>query len=133
MSFKKIIFIVLGAELLVALLAINNYGLTLEGLQATTRFSARLSLIVFSFIFLFLPQGREKLSGFISSKPFHVFAVVHGIHLIELLAYVYLSNANLIPIRLAGGFLAYVFIFAMPFIQGYYETGSISQKKYSAA
>jgi hypothetical protein len=51
----------------------------------------------------------------------------------ELLSYVYLSKANLIPIRLAGGFLAYVFIFVMPAIQHYFESGKIDLKRYTLA
>jgi hypothetical protein len=133
MPFRKIFLFVLIAELLIALLAINNYGATLEGLQATTRFSGRLSLAVFTIIFIFLPFNRSKLEQFLSSKPFLVFAIVHGIHLFELLSYVYLSDANLIPIRLAGGFLAYVFIFTMPILHFYYESGKINQKKFSIA
>jgi len=133
MTFKKALLLILAAELLIALLAINNYGFTLEGLQATTRFSGRFSLAIFSLIFILLTFKREKLSSLLSTKPFHIFAIAHGIHLIELLLFVYLSKANLIPLRLAGGFLAYVFIFVMPVIQQYFENGKISQKKYTLA
>lgn len=130
MSLKKSLFVIIVAELLIALLAINNYGLTLEGLQATTRFSGRLSLFIFSFMFILTVFSRDNLVQ-LSAKPFHVFAVAHGIHLIELLSYVYLSNSTLIPIRLAGGFLAYIFIFMMPAIHSYHLSGNLSQKKYS--
>lgn len=133
MSFKKSLIIVLIAELLIALLAVNNYGLTLEGLQATTRFSGRLSLLLFSIIFLVAAFDREKLSSFLSPKPFLVFAIAHGIHLAELLSYVYLSEADLIPIRLAGGFVAYVFIFIMPLLHSRYWAGSLEPKKYALA
>src|SRR5690242_10065901 len=107
MPFKKALTLILIAELSVALLGIANYGFTLEGLQATTRFSGRLSLVIFSVIFIYLTFNREKLASFLSAKPFHVFSFAHGIHLLELLSYVYLSKNALIPIRLAGGFLAY--------------------------
>lgn len=117
------------AELLIALLAIYNYGFTLEGLQATTRFSGRLSLVIFSLVFILLSLDRKNLS----LKPFHVFAIAHGIHLAELLSYVILSKANLIPVRLAGGFLAYVLIFTMPAIHSYYTSGKITPRKYILA
>ncbi|HEU5291030.1 MAG TPA: hypothetical protein VFU05_10330 [Cyclobacteriaceae bacterium] len=133
MSFKKATLLILLAELLVGLLAIYNYGFTLEGLQATTRFSGRLSLVIFSLIFIYLTFNREKLASFLSVKPFHVFAIAHGIHLIELLTYVYLSKNELIPIRLAGGFLAYVFIFIMPFIHTQFISERLAPKKYMLA
>ncbi len=133
MSIKKSILIVVVAELLVIVPAVNNYGLTIEGLQATARFSGRLSLLIFTFIFFLLPFSREKLTRILSSNPFLVFSVAHGIHLIELVSYVYLSRADLIPIRLVGGFLAYVFIFLMPVIHVYYESGKITQNRFSIA
>ena len=131
MSFRKAILLILLAELTVALLAIANYGLTIEGLQATTRFSGRLSLVIFSLIFIYLTFNRERLYSLLSAKPFHIFAIAHGIHLVELLSFVYLSKANLIPLRLAGGFLAYVFIFIMPVIQNRFENEKLSSKKYA--
>lgn len=131
MTFKKTVLLTLLIELLIVLLAIYNYGINLEGFQATTRFSGRFSLLLFSLIFIFLPRNREKLYSSFSGRPFHIFAIAHGIHLIELLTYVYLSEVNLIPIRLAGGFLAYLFIFSMPMVQYYFEHGKIDQKKYS--
>lgn len=133
MSFKKAIILILIAELLIGLLAINNYGTSLEGLQATTRFSGRLSLFLFSIIFLVAAFNREKLSNFLSAKPFLIFAVAHGIHLAELLSYVYLSKTDLIPIRLAGGFVAYVFVFIMPILHWLYRAGNFEPKKYALA
>jgi hypothetical protein len=131
MTLKRAVLLVLIAQVAIAALAVNNYGFTLEGLQATTRFSGRLSLAIFSVLFIFLPRNREKLSSYFSNQPFYIFAIAHGIHLVELLTYVYLSKVDLIPIRLAGGFLAYVFIFSMPVVQYYFEQGKIPQKKYS--
>jgi hypothetical protein len=131
MSFRKAFLLILLAELIVGLLAVYNYGFTIEGLQATTRFSGRLSLIIFSLIFVYLTFNREKLSSFLSAKPFHMFAIAHGIHLIELISFVYWSGADLIPIRVAGGFLAYVFIFIMPIIHTRFENGKVSGKKYA--
>lgn len=131
MSVKKAILLILIAEALIALLAIYHYGYTLEGLQATTRFSGRLSLAVFSVMFIFLPRNRDKLYSLLSTKPFLIFAFAHGIHLMQLLAFVYLSNADLIPIRLAGGFLAYVFIFIMPLLHTYSDNGKISPKQFN--
>ncbi|MDH4058835.1 MAG: hypothetical protein OEU76_08715 [Cyclobacteriaceae bacterium] len=130
MTFRKAIVLVLGLELLIGAFAYFNYGQTLEGLQAVTRYSGRLSLVLFSVIFLLLPKNEKGIKLILSEKPFQVFAVAHGIHLVELLSYVYLSGNDLIPLRLAGGFLAYVIIFAMPFIQDRHITGNLTPKRY---
>lgn len=89
-------------------------GITLEAIHITTRFSGRLSLITFSFIQL--TRGKPSATGWVSDKPFLLFAILHGIHLVELLSYVIWSGTPLIPIRLLGGALAYVFIFIMPLL-----------------
>lgn len=133
MTFKKTLLLILLAEMLIALLAIYNYGFAIDGLHATTRFSGRFSLVIFSLIFICLTYKPVKLSLFLSTRPFHIFAIAHGIHLVELLSFVYLSKANVVPLRLAGGFLAYVFIFVMPFLQVSFDKGKLSQKKYLVA
>jgi hypothetical protein len=133
MSFKKTAGLVVLLEILIAALAVFQYGNTLEGLQAVTRYSGRLSLGLFSVIFLFLPSDEQRLKGVLSEKPFHAFALAHGIHLVQLLTYVYLSGNDLIPVRLAGGFLAYVIIFAMPVIQQNHLAGHIDHKMYVIA
>jgi hypothetical protein len=130
MTFKKVIIFVVSFELLIGTFAYFNYGLTLESLQAVTRYSGRLSLALFSVLFILLPQNEQRATNIISSKPFHVFAVAHGIHLVELVTYVSLSGNDMIPIRLAGGFLAYAMIFAMPIIQNRHLSGNITPKKY---
>jgi hypothetical protein len=110
-------------ELFILLLSYILYGLSLETWQAIARFSGRLSLIVFSMIFIL--QGSSS-SHYLPARPYFVFAVVHGIHLIELLIYIALSNNELIPIRLAGGFVAYLIVFVMPWIEHQYLNGKIS-------
>lgn len=130
MNIRNTIILVCVLELFIAALAANNFGLTLEGLQAVTRYSGRLSLGIFSIIFMLLPGNEARATGILSPKPFHIFAFAHGIHLLQLLTYVYLSGNELIPIRLAGGFLAYVFIFTMPIIHHYNKTGKVSDQKF---
>lgn len=133
MNLLRLFLLVIIAELLIAVLATHNYGFTIEGLQATTRFSGRFSLALFSLIFILLPRNRKTLHLILSEKAFLVFAVAHGIHLLELLSYVYLSKVTLIPVRLAGGFLAYVLIFSLPVLQYYFESSKLSEKKYQVA
>ncbi len=129
---RNAIVLVVLAELAVAALGINNYGWTVEGLQATTRFSGRLSLFIFSFIFLLYPNDKRALTFYFSENFYLAFAIAHGIHLIELLSYVKLSGTILVPYRVAGGFLAYVIIFLMPFFQHRAETGKLSAARYQS-
>jgi hypothetical protein len=133
MTLRNAVISVILLECLVAAFAFYHYGQSLEALQAVTRYSGRVSLFVFSIIFILLPQHEPTLERILSTKPFLIFAVAHGIHLAELLTYVYLSGNEFIPIRLAGGFLAYAFIFAMPFIKGYAQTGKITVGRYKIA
>lgn len=130
MSIRNGVVLIVALELISAALAISHFGYTLEGLQAVTRYSGRLSLIVFSLLFILLPAHEPRLSAILSSRYFLVFALAHGIHLLQLITFVYLSGNELIPIRLAGGFLAYIFIFAMPLAQQYYKAGKLNHQKF---
>jgi hypothetical protein len=131
MKFKDALLSTLIIEVGVALLAVINYGATLETLQAVTRFSGRVSLGIFSLIFLFHNHRHIHVKSILSEKYFSIFAIAHGIHLIQLLSFVYLSGNELIPLRLAGGFLAYLLIFIMPYAQQIFENKKISFKQYS--
>jgi hypothetical protein len=130
MSFKRAIGLVLVVEGALALLALIYYGGTIENLQAVTRYSGRFSLTLFSAIFL-LQKNKPMLERLLSKQYYAIFAIAHAIHLAELLSYVYLSGIPLVPHRLAGGFLAYMFIFAMPFLQVAVEKGSLSEKRFA--
>lgn len=130
MKTKRAIFLVLTGEALVAALGLFRYGWTIEGLQATTRFSGRFSLLLFSFIFLLYPDNQNRLRKIMSENFFLSFALAHGIHLLELLSYVYLARIELVPVRVAGGFLAYVLIFLMPWLQRINGAGGISDHRF---
>lgn len=131
MSFRNAFLSTLIIEVGIALLAVINYGVTLEALQALTRFSGRASLIIFSLIFLFQHHQFIKIKSILSDKYYLVFAIAHGIHLVELLTYVYLSGIPLVPIRLAGGFLAYLLIFVMPWMEMQFRQAKITSKQFS--
>lgn len=131
MKFKDALLSALIIEVGIALLAVINYGATLETLQAVTRFSGRVSLAIFSLIFLFQHHRYLPVKTMLSEHYFSIFAIAHGIHLIELLVFVYLSGNELIPLRLAGGFLAYVLIFIMPYAQHLANQNRISTKQFS--
>ena len=132
MKFKDALLSTLIIEVGIALLAVINYGVTLETLQAVTRFSGRASLAIFSLIFLFQNHRYINVKSILSEKYFSIFAIAHGIHLIQLLSFIYLSGIELIPIRLAGGFLAYSLIFIMPYAKHQFELNKISPKQFSA-
>ncbi len=132
MKFKDALLSTLIIEVGIALLAVINYGVTLESLQAVTRFSGRASLLIFSLIFLFQNHKHLNVKSILSEKYFLIFAIAHGIHLLELLSFVYLSGTPLIPIRLAGGFMAYVLIFIMPYAQIMFERNKLSLKAFSS-
>jgi hypothetical protein len=130
MSPRKIIilFVLLEASLIVISVLLDGYSVA--ALQTITRFSGRLSLFLFSAIFL-LHNKPDTIQEWLSDKFYLLFAVVHGIHLIELLSYVYLSKIALVPYRIAGGFLAYLYIFLMPVFKSYKESGRISDRAFS--
>jgi len=131
MKFKDALLSMLIIEVGIALLAVINYGATLETLQAVTRYSGRASLAIFSLIFLFQNHRYIPVKRILSEQYFSIFAIAHGIHLLQLLSFVYLSVNELIPIRLAGGFLAYLLIFIMPYAQHLVEHHKISIKLFS--
>jgi len=131
MTYKSAFALVLLLETLAILLGVINYGWTLEGLQALTRFSGRVSLGIFSAIFLFYNHPAINIRKILSDNFFLVFAIAHGIHLFELLSYVYFSGGNLIWYRVAGGMLAYAIIFAMPWIHQKYEAGQVTERRFN--
>ena len=130
MSSRKLIILFVAIEICIIGLGLLSEGYSLTALQTITRFSGRLSLFLFSAIFL-LYNKPTKITMWLSDQFYLLFAIVHGIHLIELLSFVYLSGIKLAPYRIAGGFLAYLFIFAMPLIQSYKIRGALSDRTYS--
>jgi len=130
-KFKDALLSILIIEVGIAVLAVMNYGVTLESLQAVTRFSGRASLAIFSLIFLFQKHRYIKLTSILSDKYYLIFAIVHGIHLAQLLTFIYLSGNKLIPVSLAGGFVAYLIIFIMPYAQHRLKVGNVPLKQFA--
>lgn len=110
---RNVFVFFVSLELLIILIPVLLFGFTLEAFQTITRFSGRLSLIFFILV-ITLKHRNFDTSPWISQQPYLLFAIIHGIHLVELLLYVTQANIRLIPLRLAGGFLAYLLIFLMP-------------------
>jgi hypothetical protein len=127
---SRIAFMIfISAEILIVLTAILMDGISLEALHTTTRFSGRLSLMFFSAM-LITRREPQSFTKFLSDKPYLLFAVLHGIHLIELLFYVQLSGNKLIPLRLLGGFVGYIFIFLLPYLSTLHSKAKISAKAF---
>jgi len=131
MKTRTALFFAVVASALVIVVAVTLHGWSLAGLQATTRFSGRLSLAVFATIFILYPKRENRLKELLSPGFFLVFAVIHGIHLVELLTYVYKSQIPLVPTRVAGGFLAYALIFVMPYLQVQTDRGRLAAEKFA--
>lgn len=116
--------LMLCAEILVIIYALLANNSLVDSLQTMARLSGRVSLILFCLIFVhYHPGDRVK-------NAFFVFAVAHGTHLIELVAYQLSKNptGQFITTRAAGGFVAYVLIFIMPLLHQLEDRGRI---KYS--
>jgi hypothetical protein len=133
MKFERVAFLLVIIESALVLLALINHGYTLEALQAVVRYSGRLSLALFSLIFLFHGSEKVRLTNFFSAEYFLLFALAHGIHLVELLSYLYISDAKLIPLRLLGGFVAYLLIFFMPLLSSLEKAGKVSASFFKKA
>jgi len=130
MTFRTAFISAVLLEAALIALGLINHGWTLEGLQAITRYSGRFSLFIFSFIFILHQLPGGMLNRVLSEKYFLLFAVVHGIHLIELASFVYFSGVELIPYRLIGGVFGYSLIFAMPWIAGKHARKEITDRRY---
>ena len=128
MSSKKIIALFVGLEVIIIVISLLFEGYSIDALQTITRFSGRLSLLLFSIIFL--THNKPSVTAWLSDMFYLLFAIVHGIHLIELLLFVSLSGIKLIPVRIAGGFLAYMYIFSMPLLQSFRDQGKILRKTF---
>jgi hypothetical protein len=129
MSSRKIIALFVGLEIVIIIIVLLSDGYSLAALQTITRFSGRLSLFVFSVIFLL--YNKPAITAWLSDRFYLLFAIVHGIHLAELLLFVLLSGIELVTLRIAGGFLAYVLIFAMPVFQYYRDAARMNERIFS--
>jgi hypothetical protein len=131
MNSRRAIEITVLLEFIIIIIALVWHGITLEALQTATRFSGRLSLGIFSFIFLF-DNKPEKLHPFLSPQFYLVFAVAHSIHLLELLWYNGFSDNRLISMRVMGGAIAYLLILLMPLVQYFFNKHKIQTGKFEA-
>lgn len=108
-------------ELLVLVAAwLESGGATAPFFQASARLSGRVSVLFFSVLLIYatLHPGFERGSKEYRTKYilFRDFAVIHIIHWFLLATSVYLTQFEILPIRLAGGVIAYVLVGVMPWL-----------------
>jgi hypothetical protein len=117
-AMKRGSIVVFGAfllEIILVVIVVVIEGFTLEALQSMARYSGRVSLIVFSVIFLFRYRPADidvRLLG----KPYHVFAVVHGCHLLFLMFYFLWSGTEPGTMRWLGGIAGGLLSVLMPLV-----------------
>ena len=123
-TFRTGFILMLAAEMLIIIYAFLATDSLATALQTTARLSGRLSLALFSWIVIVHQRDVNYKSLFL------ILAVAHGIHMVELIAYQYsISNiTSLFSPRVAGGMLAYTFIYAMPIIQSLASRQKLKEK-----
>ncbi len=88
-----------------------------EVFRYAARYSGRLSLGSYLFCFFLYKEASLKNKSLeITKKALGVFAIMHLIHFFFLAYSIYLNDVPIIPIRLAGGFIAYLMIVIYPFL-----------------
>jgi hypothetical protein len=112
LTLRNIILIGIALEALVALFAWTTSETTVGFFQTAARISGRLSLAVFTLLFLY-STNRNRVTA-TENAWFVGFAVVHVIHFGFLATFIYLSGVALIPIRLVGGIIAYLLTVVYP-------------------
>ena len=85
----------------------DNWG---EIFRLSARYSGRLSLFVYLLCFyLFSLEYKRGVFNF-TKKVTLVFAILHLIHFVYLSLSVFLNDLPIVPYKLLGGFIAYLFI-----------------------
>lgn len=116
-SLKKLMILGVATELAIFLIAYIMQPSIEETFRYAARYSGRLSMFVFLYTFyLFAMSYPQPISNNYKLRNFIiVFAILHMIHFVFLATNVFLNGIPLQPIKLAGGFLAYVMIVVAPF------------------
>lgn len=132
-SFKKWLYGGVAIEILIFLLCFYSFSDLNEVFRYAARYSGRFSLIVYLFCFGYFSFNYTAFHG--ESKNdvknlITVFCILHFIHFFFLATNVYLNKIELVPYRLAGGFLAYLLILIYPFYIDKPKTPKISHLIY---
>lgn len=125
-SLASRVSVVVVLEASIALAAFALFDDRILAWQAAARYSGRLSLAIFGLIVIADAHPQGVAARVLSTRPYHVLACAHLIHLGFLLTYLTLSQRFPPAPRLAGGFLGYVMIVAMPPLHASYLRGGVS-------
>ena len=117
-SFKNLLLLGVGAELLILIISHLIAHDFAEVLRLSARYSGRLSGMLFLGVFyLYVTPSPNKME---SGSPFmnylKVFTILHLIHFGFLAGNVWINDITLIPVKLAGGSLAYLMIILAPWV-----------------
>ena len=118
-SFSKWIQIGVFSELFILIWCYFNYSESGDIFRYAARFSGRISLVIYLYGFYSYAANYSDLSDQILEKirkTVLIFCILHMIHFGFLAMSVYLNNMNMVPVKLAGGFIAYLMIIIYPWI-----------------
>lgn len=118
--------------------AIFTYGQSIEAAQAMTRFTARISLLIFALVFsasalhkLFRNQYTAELLR--NRRQFGIgFAYSHTVHLLAIIIFVRLSGGEAPMLSLIFGGLAYLFMYAMAFTSNDWSVKKLGARSWKA-
>jgi methionine sulfoxide reductase heme-binding subunit len=129
----QIVTVLLMASLIWAVL---SYGQTVEAAQAMVRFTARISLFIFSLVFVASSLHRIFRSDFTAAllknrRQFGVsFAFSHTAHLLSIIIFFRLSGTQAPMLTLIFGGLAYLLIYAMAFTSNNWSVKKLGAKNW---
>jgi len=117
----RLLWVGIGLEALVLLAAAwESGGVAGPFFQAAARLSGRVSLLFFALLLVYAtlrPTFERSVETFeVKYRLYRDFAVVHVIHWCLLAASVWIKGFELVPVRLAGGALAYALVVGMPLV-----------------
>ena len=116
-NLKNLLIIGLFFELIIfgiSYLIVDNWG---DTFRLSARYSGRLSLVIYLTCFYFFTFSFIKKKSETELKnSIILFCFLQYIHFIYLSLAVYLNDLPIIPVRLTGGFIAYLMILIYPFI-----------------
>lgn len=115
-SLQKLLFLGILAELLILVICYLLYPELEETFRYAARYSGRLSAVIFLYAFYsFAMAFPDPLSeNKVVRSGIKLFAVLHVIHFGFLVMNIYLNEIPLVPVKLAGGALAYLMIVLAP-------------------
>jgi hypothetical protein len=113
-KFSTLTFIGVLLEIIVLIFAYTSSSDQIAFFQTAARISGRISLAYFTLLFLYTAWKQQNKATDLAL--FGSFAIVHVIHWCLLATFIYLSGTELIPIRLAGGVVAYLLTVLYPIL-----------------